>query len=202
MARKTFISYKYSEGQILRDKIIKSLGENATFYQGETSESPDLSDTSTENIKKNLKDMMFNTSVTIVIISPNMKESKWIDWEIEYCLSEYTRKDRTSKTNGVLGVILKVNGSTDWLKIHLLNYHGNPVIKYKNELLYPIIYNNLFNSLPPLKHCDDCDTFDYMNGSYINLIDEDSFLLTPNYYIENAFEKSEKSQEYKLQKER
>lgn len=78
MAHKTFISYKYSEARELRDKIIESLGEDASFYQGETSDSPDLTDTSTENIKRVLKDMMCDTSVTIVILSPNMKESKWI----------------------------------------------------------------------------------------------------------------------------
>ena len=80
MAHKTFISYKYSEARDLRDKIIKELGEDANYYKGETSESPDLSDTSTENIKRNLRDMMFDTSVTIVIVSPNIKQSKWIDW--------------------------------------------------------------------------------------------------------------------------
>ena len=92
MAHKTFISYKYSESQKLRDRIIEALGDDATYYKGETSESPDLSDTSTENIKKNLRDMMFDTSVTIIILSPNMKESKWIDWEIEYCLKKMPEK--------------------------------------------------------------------------------------------------------------
>ena len=55
MARKTFISYKYSEAQDLRDEILKALGDDATYYQGETSDSPDLTDTSTENIKKKLE---------------------------------------------------------------------------------------------------------------------------------------------------
>lgn len=55
MAHKTFISYKWSEAQKLRDDIINALGDDATYYKGETSESPDLTDTSTENIKKNLK---------------------------------------------------------------------------------------------------------------------------------------------------
>lgn len=100
MAHKTFISYKYSEATDLRDRIIKALGDDATYYKGETSDSPDLTDTATENIKKNLKDMMYDTSVTIVIVSPNMKKSKWIDWEIEYCLKSITRKERTSHTNG------------------------------------------------------------------------------------------------------
>ena len=80
MARKTFISYKYSEARDLRDRIIWALGDDATFYQGETSDSPDLTDTTTENIKRHLTDMMYNTSVTIVILSPNMKESNRHFW--------------------------------------------------------------------------------------------------------------------------
>ena len=74
MAHKTFISYKWSEAQQLRDDIIDALGEDASYYKGETSDSPDLTDTTTDNIKKNLRDMMYDTSVTIVIISPHMKQ--------------------------------------------------------------------------------------------------------------------------------
>ncbi len=115
MPRKTFISYKYSEAQTVRDDILKALGPDATYYQGETSDSPDFTDTSTENIKKTLTDMMHDTSVTIVVVSPNIKQSKWVDWEIEYSLKEISRKGRTSKTNGVIGVIQAVNGGSDWL---------------------------------------------------------------------------------------
>ena len=75
MPRKTFISYKYREAQALRDKILKVLGADATYYQGETSDSPDLTDTSTENIKKALADKMYDTSVTIVVVSPNIKQA-------------------------------------------------------------------------------------------------------------------------------
>lgn len=75
--------------------------------------------------------MMYDTSVTIVILSPNMKESKWIDWEIEYCLKDITRKDRTSHTNGVVAVIMKVDNSYEWFKkveqivMVLRRYHMN-----------------------------------------------------------------------------
>lgn len=202
MARKTFISYKHSEAQDLRDRILKALGDDATYYRGETSESPDISNTSTDNIKNALKDMMFNTSVSIVIISPNMYKSKWIDWEIEYCLSEYSRKNRTSYTNGVVGVIMKVNGNTDWLKIHSFNHHGLPKVQFRSEYLFPIIYRNHYNSNPPLKHCNDCNTYDSLNGSYITMVDEDEFLAYPNYYIENAYDKSEDVSKYILTKER
>ena len=39
MAHKTFISYKWSEAQQLRDDIIDALGEDASYYKGETSDS-------------------------------------------------------------------------------------------------------------------------------------------------------------------
>ena len=91
MAHKIFISYKYSESQELRDKIVESLGKDAKYYKGETSDSPDLTDMKTETIKKHLKDMLFDTTVTVVIISPNIKKSKWIDWEIEYSLKRWKK---------------------------------------------------------------------------------------------------------------
>lgn len=191
MAHKTFISYKYSESQDLRDRIIEALGDDATYYKGETSESPDLSDTSTENIKRNLRDMMFDTSVTIIILSPNMKESKWIDWEIEYCLKKITRKDRTSQRNGLVGVISKVNGSYDWLKYKTTNEDGCTVSNYHTEKLYDIINNNRLNQSPKVYNCNICKCVDYLTGSYIAFIEEDDFLANPQRYIDNAFEKSE-----------
>ncbi|WP_176314552.1 TIR domain-containing protein [Burkholderia vietnamiensis] len=145
MARKTFISYKFSEAISLRDKIIDALGDDATYYQGETAESPDLTDTTAENIKKNLKDMMFDTSVTIVIASPNIIQSKWIDWEIEYSLKEITRENKTSRTNGIVGVIMKHNGSYDWLIKNYTNEDGCSVRKYTESKLYNIINKNRYN---------------------------------------------------------
>ena len=100
MPRKTFISYRYSEARTVRDDILKALGPNASYYQGETSDSPDLTDTSTENIKNSLTDMMYDTSVTIVVVSPSIKQSKWVDWEIEYSLKEISRLISIRATEG------------------------------------------------------------------------------------------------------
>lgn len=191
MAHKTFISYKYSEACDLRDDIIAALGDDASYYQGETADSPDLTDTTTENIKRNLRDMMYGTSVTIVIISPNMKESNWIDWEIEYCLKSIPRKDRTSHMNGVVGVIQKVNGDYSWFKSESINCHGSISCSFDMTKVFDIIANNHFNSNPPQWHCSECKTYDYLNGSYISFVEEDSFLAKPQKYINNAYDKSE-----------
>ena len=191
MAHKTFISYKYSEARNLRDRIIKALGDDAAYYQGETSDSPDLTDTSTENIKKNLTDMMYGTSVTILIISPNMKDSKWIDWEIEYCLKNTTRKDRTSHTNGIVGVIMKVNGNYDWFKYSTDKDEGCSVWNYRLEKVHNIIKNNRGNQSPKKYSCPNCKCIDALTGSYIAFVEEDTFIYNPQKYIDNAYDKSE-----------
>lgn len=191
MAHKTFISYKYSEAQELRDKILEALGDDAVYYKGETSESPDLSDTSTDNIKKNLKDMMYDTSVTIVIISPNMKKSNWIDWEIEYSLKSITRNNRTSHTNGIVGVIMKYNDGYSWLKTSTEHEDGCTSSSYDSNKMYSIINENRFNQNPKVYICEKCKTVNSLMGSYIALVEEEDFLSNPNKYIDNAFDKSE-----------
>lgn len=200
MAHKTFISYKWSEAQDLRDDIITALGEDATYYKGETSESPDLTDTSTENIKKNLKDMMWGTSVTIVIISPNIKKSKWIDWEIEYSLKEITRSDKTSRSNGIVGVVMKDNGGYSWLRTKNIKKDGHFSINIDDSKLYSIIINNRGNQNPKQYFCEECKTIDVLTGSYIALVDEEEFLSDPQKYIDNAFDKSQNISGYTIEK--
>ncbi len=203
MARKTFISYKFSEACDLRDEIIDSLGDDANYYQGETADSPDKTDTSTENIKEHLKTMIFDTSVTIVVVSPNIKSSKWIDWEIEYSLKEITRNDRTSRSNGVVGVIQKVDGSYDWLLTSEKNDDGCTTTFFETSKLYTIINKNRFNLKGDDKYsCSHCKSYSQLDGSYISLIKEDAFLSDPNKYIENAYEKSKKIDSFEIVKTR
>lgn len=191
MAHKTFISYKYSEAKDLRDRIIKALGDDAQYYKGENGFSPNMSDDSNNTIWNYLKDMIWGTTVTIVILSPHMTDSDWIDSEIAYSLKKVKRGKNTSSINGIVAVIKKVNGSCDWLKEYGTNCHGTSTVSYKSNLLFPVIYKNHFNSNPSQWHCEECKTYDSVNGSYIAYVDEDTFLENPQRYIENAFEKSQ-----------
>lgn len=183
MAHKTFISYKYSESRELRDKIINALGEDATYYKGENVDSKDMTDFKRKTIEKNLADMMYDTSVTIVILSPNMRKSEWIGWEVSYCLKKITRKGRKSQRNGVVAVIKKVNGAYSWFK-----YSEGDGIKYHMNKIQDIIAENHFNSEPPIKING---SYDWLNGSYITFVEEDDFLNNSKKYIDNAYEKSE-----------
>lgn len=109
MARKTFISYKYSESRDVRDRIIRALGDDATYYKGEDGFSQDLSGYAAGTIKEHLKKMIYDTSVTIVVLSPNMNNSAWIPWELEYSLKDVKRGDRYSHSNGIVAVVKKVD---------------------------------------------------------------------------------------------
>ena len=202
MAHKTFISYKYSEAQEVRNKILNALGDDAVYYQGETADSPDLTNDATSTIKSKLTDMMYGTSVTIVILSPHIKQSNWIDWEIEYCLKEISRNGRTSKTNGLVGVVQRVNGSYDWLVTTTTKDDGCSVRTIDNSKLYSIINENRFNLHNKLYTCSHCKTYDQLAASYISIIDEGIFLQDPQHYIDNAFNKAENPDEFDLTKQR
>lgn len=191
MAHKTFISYKYSEATDLRDRIIEAMGDDAIYYNGETSDSPDMSNETNQRIQEYLKECMYPTSVTIVIISPHMKESHWIDWEIAYCLKKITRQGRTSHRNGLVGVIMKVNNSYDWFKYHHTNADGCSVSNYHTEKVYDIINDNRYNQDPKVYTCNTCKCVNALTGSYIAFVEEDDFLADIDKYINNAYNKSE-----------
>lgn len=201
MARKSFISYKYNEAKHTRDAIIEALGEDARYYQGERAESPDMTGATVECIKRSLKDMIHGSSVTIIVLSPNFTQSKWIDWEIEYSLCEYTRNDRTSNCNGILAVI-QDNSGYEWLIGTKTYPDGCTSRTVADDKLFNIIRNNRYNLITPEYICSQCKTLDILAGSYISIVAEKDFLADPNKYIENAFEKSKNSNAYRLCKDR
>ena len=113
MGRKIFVSYKYWDSDVyvvpnitvgipkVRDYVSwleKKFTERSDhIYKGEHDDE-DLSLRSEDYIWESLKDKIYDSSITIVLISPNIKErykcerSQWIPWEISYSLRKTTRK--------------------------------------------------------------------------------------------------------------
>ena len=194
MARETFISYKYSdvveghENNNLRDRIIKKLDGAGRFYNGEKKFSEDLSGYSAYTIKEYLKEMIKGTTVTIVILSPNVLFSKWVDWEIQYSLREIPFDDYTSHTNGIVAVVQK-----------------NPDIWGNNYSWMEDICGNWdLNRCPKLIRDNRGNKKNWASWSlaydYIEIVSEDKFLINPNKYIEEAYMKSQNINSYKLTK--
>ena len=201
MAHKTFISYKYSESTELRDRIIKKLGNDSTYYQGEDGYSNDLTSYKADTIKEKLKDMIFDTTVMIVIVSPNMKQSDWMEWEIKYAMREQSRNGRTSHTDGVVCVVRKDPVATllgtdeyAWAK----NYDGS----WNKCKLFDIINNNRDNEKSwadsPLL---DKEKYNSLSHHYIDIVAESTFLNDVSVYINKAYEKSENLSTYNISKE-
>lgn len=147
---KIFVSYKYHDSNVKEiptatqptwpcdyvDRIQKNILSKDDIYKGEES-GEDISDWSDNRIWEHLKNKIYDSSVTIVLISPNMREpfksqkAQWIPWEIAYSLRETTRNDRTSHNNAILAVILPDrNGSYAY---------------YQNLTLFPILKSNIEN---------------------------------------------------------
>lgn len=201
MARKTFISYKYSDAWMVRDRIINALGDDASFCKGEDGYSDDLSGFKAATIKEHLKDMIYGTTVTIVVLSPEMMSSQWIPWELEYSLKEIKRGDVCSRTNGIVGVIKKHNGSYSWIKTSVEHWDGCITTSYDSSKMPRIISENRLNQTPKIYACENCKSIDRLTGSYIALIEEEAFLVNPSKYIENAYEKSQNLGGYDLTKQ-
>ena len=122
MARNVFVSNKYADENVQHlfghfptkarhyvDEIEKLLAAEGHIFYGEH-DGEDLSDWSEDKIWQELKDRIFPTTITIVLISPNMKEdgkydrSQWIPWEICYSLRETVRSDMKSLKEKFFGI--------------------------------------------------------------------------------------------------
>lgn len=131
MGYKIFVSYKYKDNDVERlpsvtepvwprhyvDYMQKNVLRGEDIYKGEKS-NEDISMLTEERIWEHLKEKIYDSSITIVLISPNMKEShkmdksQWIPWEISYSLRKQSRNNRTSQNNAILAIILpNKNGS-------------------------------------------------------------------------------------------
>lgn len=166
MGRNVFVSYKYADTNVQRltrtpwyeqtkvrdyvDELAEELQKNGNVYRGEGNDE-DLSGYSDDYIYEHLKTKIFYTSVTIVLISPNMKEpwrfdkSQWIPWEIYYSIYQANRNDRVSHTNAILAVVLPDQYGSYSYMIENKSCCPSGCRLLHTDKLFTILQENMFN---------------------------------------------------------
>jgi hypothetical protein len=227
LGRKIFISYKYSDSEVFCEKnniwnectvreyvdeIEKEVDESDHIYKAE-SEGEDLSYLSEETIWNKLKERIRDSSLTIVLISKNMKNkfeleiNQWIPREISYSLKEVSALNSNnesvkSKTNAMLAVVIPdTNNSYDYFTYTNNCCETNCRMLLTNKL-FSILQKNMFNIKDPNNYnCKNGDIIYNGNPSYISTVKWDDFINNINYHIDEAYKIQENLDDYNIYKE-
>lgn len=226
MGKKIFVSYKYADDQVQNltsdttstvrdyiDEFEKKIDSSDHIFKGE-SNGEDLSKLSDETIWEKLKDRIYDSSVTIVFISPGMKEAdkkdrdQWIPWEISYSLKETSRKNKngdaiTSHSNAILAVVLPdIDGSYSYY-LETQNCCDTSCTTHHTNKLFSIIKQNRFNKIKNASThiCNDERTIWSGTCSYIEAVKWSDFIANYNKYVDFAIDRQNHIDEYKLCKE-
>lgn len=224
ITKKFFVSYKYKDGNVFSldeftpdedteylhtpkhyvDKIIQIVGAEH-IYKGEKGDES-MDDLVDDTIDSKLREKIFDSSVTIVLISPNMKElwlseeEQWIPREIAYSLRNKTRGNRTSKTNAMLAVALPdSNGSYDYAV-----QDRNCVTVWQTNSYFNILNKNMFNrNNKNLIKCDICGSYHHQGGdhSYIHPVKWDYFINNHNTCIEHVLRLRDNLDDFSITKD-
>lgn len=225
MARKIFVSYKYGDTSV---QHIPRYGENdpttvrhyvnvlqdhldANDYinKGENDDES-LEGFQDETIASKLRDKIYDSSVSVVLISKKMKDplllekDQWIPWEVSYSLRESTREGRTSATNAMLAVVVPdENNSYEYFIESIGCQHCNGV-RWKQDSLFKVLGKNMFNRKAlktvtcPTGVCGELHTGN--DHSYIYPVKWIDFILNINWYIDHAIKLNENIDDYELMK--
>jgi hypothetical protein len=225
MGRKIFVSYKYGDTQVQDlniydnsffgvqkiqtkarhyvDELCKILENDDHIFKGED-DGTSLADFSDEYIASSLRDKIYDSSITVVLVSKGMKnwsseKNQWIPWEISYSLKEYTRNGRTSLSNGIIAVVLPdIFGSYDY---YITNDNVCNCRNLNTNFLFQILRENMFNiKNPNIEKCSNGSTVYYGDSCYIQSVKWLDFKNNLNFYLNKAIELRDNKDSYNITK--
>ncbi|RYE55336.1 MAG: hypothetical protein EOP48_10445 [Sphingobacteriales bacterium] len=212
MGRKIFVSYKYSDSQVMDlgiyeqnlwgtykvqttvrhyvNKLSEILENDDHVYKGED-DGESLAHFSDDHIASKLRDKIFDSTITIVFVSKGMKDlwfaerEQWMPWEISYSLKEITRNGRTSGTNAMIAVVLPdQSGGYDYYLTYdtICNCQS-----FNTPFLFEILRCNMFNEkTPTTSKCSNGNIVYHGDYSYIQSVKWEDFKASHNIYLDKA----------------
>lgn len=228
MGKKIFVSYKYADDKVANlswfvnstvrdyvDEFERKIDSSDNIFKGE-SDGEDLSNLSDDAIWEKLKDRIYDSSVTIVFISPGMKElgksdrEQWIPWEVSYSLKETSRKNKngdsiTSHTNAMLAVVLPNQYGSYSYYLEPKNCCQCKCILHHTDILFDIIKRNKFNRIKYARKfkCVNNHDEERWSGtcSYIEAVKWSDFISNYQKYVKSAEDRQNHIDEYNICKE-
>lgn len=228
MGHKIFVSYKYADSNVKNisgqywpcdtvrtyvDKLQEYLADTSDhIYKGEK-DGEDLSSLTDDTIWNKLKDRIYDSSLTIVMISPGMRNiylrdrDQWIPWEISYSLKEISRKTLkgssiTSRSNAILAIVLPDKQGSYSYYTYNKNCCNSGCCFLNTGMLFNIMKANMFNQKNPnTETCQDLSTIYYGDSSYITSVKWDDFVVNPEFYIQKAYSIRDNIAYYNISKE-
>ena len=102
MAHKVFVSYSHRLDQEAAGEFRELFSDERDVFI-DKSIRHDIGDLETDSIKRRLRALIADSSVTVVLIGSETGGRKWVDWEIYNSL----RQGEGNNRNGLLGVRIK-----------------------------------------------------------------------------------------------
>lgn len=222
MGNKIFVSYKYGDQDVapLKDAMperyspttvrhyvdelqdLLSFGDHINKGENDNESLDGFKDST---IASKLRDKIFDSSITIVMVSPNMKDpnvpegDQWIPWEISYSLKEHSRNGRTSQANAIIAVVLpdRSNSYEYFMQAHNCCAGGCTTIH--RQKTFAILGQNMFNpASPAYKGCGQGKTIFTGDYSYITSVRWDLFTDNMDHYLNNAIRLNDKIHEFEI----
>lgn len=188
---KIFISYKYHDHSVYQhinnhltnkqvsgyltprdyvDVLEQYIKDYSPHYYKAEEDNNSLCGLSDDAIWEILKDKIFDSTLTIVLISPNMKEpnkrdrDQWIPWEIQYSLGLQQRKNSNrdlirSNTNAMLAIVLPDRNGKYTFYFESRECCPTKCRLNKTDSLFYILRENTFN-LKNNQNADKCNNGD------------------------------------------
>lgn len=204
MATNVFVSFRFKDGKDLKEELVKLFDSSTEVIN--RSEDVDRTDMTEETIRKYLYNKLKDTSVTVVILTPEAinYRTNWLSEYDDWLYDElrYSLEDRSeNRTNGVVALYTDeskdslIEASTHTCDVCNEEKSSTTINDFEN-----LVRRNMMNVKSKYKSNPCEGLYDRGKDSYISLVHFDDFKNDYSKYIEEAKEKRDRKEEFDIVK--